>query len=282
MRAVPQSHLDQGQGDADEGSPWYGALEFRTLAENVPALLFVTNRAGVVIYTNATFQRYTGFTAESLLGAGYLACLHPDERLEAKELWRRVTESNEPFETEHRLLRHDGHYRWHHIRGVPVLSPSGEVMRWIGICSDIQELRTAVDQAHDANELLQVVGRSTDALVFAKDGEGRFVFANEATLEVMESSAADVLGRSVSEAGQIPSEIASIDENDARVLSERKMLTVEETWTTSAGVKRTYRSTKGPWCRADGSIGIVGITTDITREKFSPTPCLSRNMPIEI
>lgn len=248
-------------------APWYGALEFRTLAENVPALLFVSNPSGSVIYTNTTYQRYAGLSSEALLGTGYLDILHPEDRRRATELWLKINEGSERYEIEHRLLRHDGQYRWHHVRGVPVLSPQGEVVRWIGICTDVQDLRSAVDQAHDATELLKVIGRSTDALVFAKDADGRFVFANEATLDALESSSSEVIGRSVAEQGYNASEVASIDENDAKVLSERRMLTIEESWTTSAGVERTYRSTKGPWLRADGSIGIVGITTDITREK---------------
>jgi PAS domain S-box-containing protein len=252
---------------SDENSPWYGALEFRTLAENVPALLFVSNRAGMVIYTNSTYQRYVGASADGLLGLGYLDSLHPEDRVRAGELWARINQSTEAYEIEHRLRRDDGEYRWHHVRGAPILDTQGEVVRWIGICTDIQDLRSALAHAHDSTELLAVIGQSTDALVFAKDAEGRFVFANDATLDALKVSAHDVLGHSFKGTGKNATEVASIDANDQRVMNERKMLVLEETWTTSAGVKRTYRSTKGPWLRADGCVGIVGITTDITREK---------------
>lgn len=252
--------------DEGEDAPWYGAIEFRTLAETVPALLFVSNARGNVIYTNTAYQRYAGSAREQLLGAGYLEVLHPEDRLRAEQLWKQISVSSQPYEIEHRMRRHDGVFRWHQVRGAPVLDKFGKVLRWIGVCSDIQDLRTAVANAEDTNELLAVVGRSTDAIVFAKDASGRFVFANDATLHALEASAEEVIGATVDENANKPFEARSIDDNDARVLASGEMIIVEERWTTRAGVERIYRSTKGPWRRADGTVGIIGITTDITRE----------------
>lgn len=171
-----------------EDAPWYGAIEFRTLAETVPALLFVTSSSGSVIYTNSAYQRYAGTEPENLLGLGYLDVLHPDDRPRAEQLWMQISESTQPYEIEHRMRRHDGKFRWHQVRGAPILDKFGQVLRWIGVCTDIQDLRTAVDSARDMNELLAIVGRSTDAIVFAKDAAGRFVFANEATLQALDAS----------------------------------------------------------------------------------------------
>jgi PAS domain S-box-containing protein len=264
---MPQARSDNGAFDPPREEPWYGALEFRTLAETMPALLFVTNRHGHAIYTNSGFQRYSGLPHEEIAGPGYLDVLHHDDRLRAERLWSEIVSSTEPYEIEHRMRRHDGSYRWHQVRGAPVIDANGKTARWINVCTDIQELRSAVAAAADAQEMIAVLGRSTDAIVFAKDADGRFVFANDATLQAMEAKSNTVIGASLAERAGVASEVVSIDANDARVLANREMIIVEERWTTKAGVERVYRSTKGPWQRADGSVGIIGITTDITRER---------------
>ena len=251
----------------DNDHPWYGALEFRTLAETVPALLFVINRNGKAIYTNASFHRYTGMPHERVDGLGYLDVLHPEDQTRALQLWDQVAYTTEAYEVEYRIRRHDGIYRWHQVRGAPVLDANGNAVRWISVCTDIQELRTAVNAAADAHELIAVLGRSTDAIVFAKDAEGRFVFANEATLRVMEISADRLIGASVEDAANSQSDAQHIGVNDATVMANRQMIVAEERWTTKSGVEQVFRSTKGPWLRADGSVGVVGITTDITHER---------------
>lgn len=250
-----------------EDAPWYGAIEFRTLAETVPALLFVSSARGNVIYTNSAYQRYAGAEPENLLGLGYLDVLHPEDRPRAEHLWTQIAVSTQPYEIEHRMRRHDGTFRWHQVRGAPILDKFGQVLRWIGVCTDIQDLRTAVESARDMNELLAIVGRSTDAIVFAKDAAGRFVFANDATLQALDARAEEVIGSTVDANASKASDARSIDENDARVLESGEMIVVEERWTSRAGVERIYRSTKGPWRRADGTVGVVGITTDITLER---------------
>lgn len=253
--------------DEGDDAPWYGAIEFRTLAETVPALLFVSSSRGNVIYTNSAYQRYAGAEPQNLLGLGYLDVLHPDDRPRAENLWNQIAVSKQAYEIEHRMRRHDGTFRWHQVRGAPILDKFGNVLRWIGVCTDIQDLRTAVANAEDMNELLTVVGRSTDAIVFAKDAAGQFVFANDATLQALDASAQEVIGKTVDAKATRSSEALKIVENDARVLASGEMIVVEERWTSSTGVERIYRSTKGPWRRADGTIGVVGITTDITLER---------------
>lgn len=76
-----------------------------------------------------------------------------------------------------------------------------------------------------------------------------------------------MIGSTVDASATRSFEARSIDENDARVRESGEMIVVEERWTSRAGVEHIYRSTKGPWRRADGTVGVVGTTTDITFER---------------
>jgi PAS domain S-box-containing protein len=251
----------------DPVRPWYGAVEFRTLAETNPCLIFVGDGRGRNVYTNTAFQRFTGKSADQLLGVGYFAVIHPDDIAPAEALHRSIHENSVPFEVEQKLRRHDGEYRTHLVRGAPVKDADGRVLRWIGSCTDIHELRAAVTAADQATEILAAIGRSTEAAVFAKDANGDFVFANNATLEVMGKASEELIGADVMAHAASAGDAAKIDDNDAQVLREDRTLAFDESWTGEDGVTRTYRSTKGPWRSPDGERGIVGIAINVTRER---------------
>lgn len=116
------------------------ALEFRALAEMIPALVFMTDSAGANVYVNAQFQRFCGVPASALMGDGWLSALHPDDRTRAAESWHRTWALGERYDVRYRFRRFDGEYRWHIVRGMPLKGADGGVVRWIGSCTDIDDL----------------------------------------------------------------------------------------------------------------------------------------------
>jgi PAS domain S-box-containing protein len=257
--------------------PWYGALEFRTLAETIPSLIFVSDGHGRNIYTNTSYQRFSGKTGAALLGGGFYNVLHPDDREAARAWAAQLSETCEPFEVEQRLLRYDGEYRTHLIRGAPVKDANQKVLRWIGSCTDIHELRSAVRAAEQATGLLAALGRSTEAAVFAKDAVGQFVFANDATLKIMGKVTCEVIGASVSDHSNLVEDGVEIDVNDASVLAENRTMAFDERWTDNAGIEHVYRSSKGPWDLPDGTRGVVGVSIDVTHERLLERSILANN-----
>lgn len=246
---------------------WHGMLEFRTLAETVPALIFASDADGRHVYTNSAYQRYSGLAFGELLGLGFMKVVHEDDRADLPERWAKVLAKGDPFEVQYRLRRHDGAYRWHVVRGSPVKDANGTVLRWTGACTDVEDMRAAVEQARDNTEMLHSMGQLTDALVFAKDEQGRMFLANDATLAVIGRPTEEVMGKRISLLGGRIEEVANIKAADARVLETGEVHVSEEPWTGPDGVTRIFRSAKGPWRRANGSTGIVSVTVDVSQER---------------
>jgi PAS domain S-box-containing protein len=241
--ALEQQALAKFSVRSDE---WHGMLEFRTLAETVPALIFANNADGRQVYSNSAYQRYSGFSFSELLGLGFMRLVHPDDVAGLAERWAAVMAKGEPFEAQYRLRRHDGAYRWHVIRGGPVKDAQGNVLRWTGACTDVEDMRAAVEQARDSTEMLQSMGMLTDALVFAKDDEGRMFAANDATLAVLGRTAEEVIGQRIDLMGGSDEEVATINAADAKVMETGEVQISEEPWTGADGVTRVFRSAKGP------------------------------------
>jgi PAS domain S-box-containing protein len=114
--------------------------QWQTLGETLPAFLFITDADGQNIYTNREFQTYAGLPAEALLGDGWLRTVDPADRDRVAAAWNASWRNHHPYNIEYRFVRADGASRWYSVRGNPVMD-SGQVVRWVGVASDIHDRR---------------------------------------------------------------------------------------------------------------------------------------------
>jgi PAS domain S-box-containing protein len=128
--------------------------EFRTLAEAMPQMVWVTRPDGWNVYLNQQWMDYTGLTLEESLGYGWSQPFHPEDRRRAVQAWQRATETIGTSSLECRLRRADGVYRWWLVRGVPVRDATGNVLKWFGTCTDVHDLKIAVTVRNDAERRL--------------------------------------------------------------------------------------------------------------------------------
>jgi PAS domain S-box-containing protein len=116
---------------------------YRILADTVPVIVFSTTGDGLGTYCNERWFEYTGMTPEASRDNGWISAVHPDDARMHEADWPRQLAQGEPFRLEVRLRRADGLYRWHAIRGVPWRDGRGDIARWIGTCTDIEDRKRA-------------------------------------------------------------------------------------------------------------------------------------------
>ncbi len=163
--------------------------EFRSLAESMPQIVWITRPDGWNIYFNQQWVDYTGLTLEESYGHGWNTPFHPDDRKRAWEAWQNATQNDATYSLECRLRRADGAYHWWLVRGVPMRDADGKILKWFGTCTDIDEIKNeeekreklelqlrqaqkmeAVGQlaggvAHDFNNMLSVINGYSDMLL---------------------------------------------------------------------------------------------------------------------
>jgi PAS domain S-box-containing protein len=130
----------------------------RLVVDTLPAMVWSKLPEGSADFLNQRFREYTGFTLEEGLGWGWMNAFHPEDR--AEEEWRAAFAAGEPFEKEARLRRADGVYRWFLLRAAPLRDERGNVVKWYGTTTDIEDRRRAEEALHEAQDKLAHVTRT--------------------------------------------------------------------------------------------------------------------------
>lgn len=129
--------------------------DFRTLAESLPAKLYVTNLQGEIVYANRRLYQVTGARAGSLLGRGWTAYVHPDDLSGVLDTVGRAMRRGIPFEVDYRFLTAAG-YRWFMVRGNAIEDEQGTIVGWCGAAIDIDDARQAQAALQAANDTKDV------------------------------------------------------------------------------------------------------------------------------
>ncbi len=116
---------------------------FRHMADNAPAMIWVTDSTGYCTYLNRGWYDFTGQTEQTGLGLGWLDAVHPEDSESAKTVFLQANERHEAFRLEYRLRRQDGEYRWAIDAASPWLGEDGEFKGYIGSVIDISDRKQA-------------------------------------------------------------------------------------------------------------------------------------------
>ncbi|NML86162.1 PAS domain-containing sensor histidine kinase [Polaromonas sp.] len=150
MRGVVQDVTDRKSVEATLRE---SESRFRVLAQAVPNQVWSATPQGKLDWVNHKVSEYAGLAEEKLLGEGWISLLHPDDRQRVGAQWQRSLQRKTRYETEFRLRRRDGVYRWHLARALPITSEG--ITRWLGANTDIEELKAAQAELAQLNATLE-------------------------------------------------------------------------------------------------------------------------------
>jgi PAS domain S-box-containing protein len=119
-----------------------GETGLREVLDAVPANLWSTRPDGSVDFINQHWQEFTGLPRGDAMGWGWEAAVHPDDLARFVSEWREALRSARAMDSEVRVRRADGEYRWLFVRNVPVRDEAGAILKWYGIGVDVDERKT--------------------------------------------------------------------------------------------------------------------------------------------
>lgn len=111
---------------------------FRSLSEAVPEIIWTATPDGMDDYFNQRLFDYTGMTFDQLAGSAWKQIVHADDVDDCFLKWGNALRIGEPYEVQYRLRGKDGAYRWFLGRASPIRDGEGQIVKWFGTCTDIE------------------------------------------------------------------------------------------------------------------------------------------------
>jgi PAS domain S-box-containing protein len=159
--------------------------ELRQVVDTIPAIVWSARPDGSNSYVNNRFVEYFGMPPEQFAGSGWHAATHPDDLERHNAKWLACVASGEPCEDELRFRRADGQYRWHLQRGIPLRNKAGNIIKWYGVVTDIEDRKRAEDKIREQETELRQMLDFTPQLVAVFGPNRERLCANRGALDYL-------------------------------------------------------------------------------------------------
>ncbi|HEX8679981.1 MAG TPA: PAS domain S-box protein, partial [Chthoniobacterales bacterium] len=188
--------LDVSDRKATEQALAASEARFRSVADNVPQVIWTNAPAGEANYFNRRWYEYTGLSYEESAGPGWQKIVHPDDAVASIERWQEALGTGAIFDVEYRLRGADGGYRWFIGRNVPVRGADGQVISWFGSATDIDDYKQAQQKLAETEERFRVlVEGAHDYAMFLLDTENLITFWSAGAERVFGWSREEAIGQ---------------------------------------------------------------------------------------
>ncbi len=156
-----------------EGEEWY-----RRLADWVPNQVWTARPDGQLDYVNARVLEYTGRTHDEMIGFGWQGIVHPSDLATVLERWTRSLATGQDYDVEFRLRRANGQYHWHIGRARAERDTSGQIVKWFGSNTDVEDLRRVEAELRAREEQFRALAESLPQLAWMADRSGNVYWYN--------------------------------------------------------------------------------------------------------
>jgi PAS domain S-box-containing protein len=159
------------------------ARDFSFMTDILPLLIWVTEADGDAVFYNKGWYEYTGLSKEDTLRWGWQLVIHPEDLQSTLMEWQDSLQRQEPYQSEYRMRRHDGSYRWFMSRAMPLKNAEGEVVKWYGFSADIHEQKQNRTQLAERAQELQLLNQMIPQIVWATKPNGDHEYFNQRWFE---------------------------------------------------------------------------------------------------
>jgi len=135
------------------------ASRLRELADAMPQIVWTARADGQIDFFNERWYALTGMERGPVRDDHWTSALHPDDRDGCVGAWHAHVLARIPHEHEGRFWSAaDNRYRWHLTRALPVFDPAGDVLRWYGTATDIDDRKRAEEALRRSELKLRGLG----------------------------------------------------------------------------------------------------------------------------
>jgi PAS domain S-box-containing protein len=166
----------------------------RLLVHTIPGLVAILTPAGEVDVVNHELVEYCGQPLEAMKQWGTNGTVHVDDLPQVVQVFAPAIASGDAYDFEARIRRFDGVYRWCQVRGLPFRDPSGHIVRWYVLISDIDDRKRAENALRESERESRLVVDSIPGFIAAFTPAGALEFVNRPILDYFGRTLAELKG----------------------------------------------------------------------------------------
>ncbi|UWG46701.1 Rec domain [Halanaeroarchaeum sp. HSR-CO] len=243
--------------------------EFREIVERTAHAVYITDDEGRIEYVNPAFEHITGYDEREAVGRTPRILKSGEYDMDYYEAFWEAILDGQRWEAEMIDERADDERIVLNQTISPITDRHGEVVKFVAVAQDISERKAYERELERTRADLRTIIDLVPDLIFAKNREGEYLFANEATAEAYGLTPEELEG--TQESAVIPNEEDSSQfrEDDLAVIESGEPTTIQaEELTTADGDTRILQTTKIPFeISQTGEDAVLGYARDVTELK---------------
>ena len=210
------------------------------IIHTIPTTAWTARPDGYCDFLNQVWLDFVGMTAEQAKGWGWAEAIHPDDREKLVKEWQSCLASGTAIDTEARIRRFDGSYRWFLMRANPLRDESGNILKWYGTCIDIDDRKRGEETLRAREISWRQIVDNIPGLVATMGAMGEVEFLNRQTLEYFGKTDKDLKHWALTDAVH-PDDLPRIIEAPKKTIEAGQTYEVEHRCRRADGVYRWFQ-----------------------------------------
>ncbi|MGE5681338.1 MAG: PAS domain S-box protein [Bacillota bacterium] len=233
------------------------------ISETLPVGIWIAGADGKNKYSSKSLLKFTGMTQDEISSNGWSHLIHPDDREQMYEKWKRSIHSGLKWEAEFRMLNADGGYHMVLSKAEPVKDPQGAIINWAGIILDLEERNKAERSRRETEERYRSTLDHMMEGCAILDFNWNYLYVNDINARHAHLKKEEMIGRNMFDL--IPGvENSEFIKAYKKCMQERVLQMIDSDFTFHDGSKAWYEVKVQPVPE-----GIFILSTDITERKLA-------------
>ncbi len=169
--------------------------DLSSIINTIPIFAWSTLPDGFCDFLNQRWLDYAGLTLDQARGWGWAAAIHPDDAKGLVEYWQAALASGQLVDVEARMRRFDGKYRWFLFRASPLRDAAGNIVKWYGTNTDIDDRKRAEEEIQARERRFRMILDGLPAFVTLMGPSGEAEFANRTALDYFDTTLEELISR---------------------------------------------------------------------------------------
>ncbi len=253
---------------------------FKVVTEHTGHLIFDFDVLSDKVAWSGAIKSVTGYEPHEFFIftiKDWFSMIHPDDQENVRAELKKATDNKENYLITYRFRTKTGNYIYAEDIGTFEYDENGLAIRMLGVIKDVTKRKLMEIKFQESEQRLRTLINSTPDIICFKDGEGRWLAANDADIELFQLKGVDYVGKTDFDLAEFTHPMyrdafLGCVESDNRTWESGTATQTEETIPISETDAKVYDVIKVPVYNEDGSRkGLVVLGRDITRRKKAET-----------